>query len=132
MPDILRDLAFEKYCGIQTEPIEALEFSRYKVDYLPAGSLVISISNSGQVKRTVETVRRAKKRGAYTVAITGNESGPLAMEADAVLIQSVPEMLENVGPNNVVALGLGNFTASLLTLYLSALQLGKLRGVTHF
>ena len=122
-------LAFEKYSGIQTEPIEALEFSRYKVDYLPAGSLVISISNSGQVKRTVETVRLAKKRGAHTIAITGNDQGPLALEADTVLIQSVPEMLENVGPNNVVALGLGNFTASLLTLYLSALHLGQLRGV---
>ena len=121
-------LAFEKYSGLPMEPLEALEFSRYSVDFISPDSLVFGISNSGQVKRSVECLRLARARSATTIAVTGNEVGPLAQEADKVLLQSVPEMIEGVGPNNVVALGLGNFTASLLALYVSAIRIGQLRG----
>lgn len=122
-------LAFQKYSGVSMEPLEALEFSRYCVDFISPDSLVFGISNSGQVKRSVEALRLAKAQSATTVAVTGNPEGPLAQETENVLIQSVPELVEGVGPNNVVALGLGNFTASLLALYAAAIRIGVLRGV---
>ncbi|HZQ09632.1 MAG TPA: SIS domain-containing protein [Anaerolineae bacterium] len=121
-------LAFDKYSGVQTEPLESLEFSRYVVDYAPNNSLVIGISNSGQVSRSIETLVLARKRKLHTIAITGYSDGPLARAAAASLIQSVPDMAEDWGPYSMGSLGLGNFIASLLTLYLSALRIGELRG----
>jgi glutamine---fructose-6-phosphate transaminase (isomerizing) len=121
-------LAFDKYTGIQTEPLQALEFSRYVVDYMPENSLVISISNSGEVARSIEALVLARQRGAYTIAITGNANGRLAAAADDVLIQTVPEYAEALGPPGSGSLGLANFHASLLALYLSALHIGGLRG----
>ena len=44
--------AFEDWTGIPTEAVEALEFSRYKVKYAPRDSLVISVSNSGAIRRS--------------------------------------------------------------------------------
>ena len=121
-------LAFDKYTGVQTEPLESLEFSRYVVDYMPENSLLFGISNSGQVARSIETVVVARQRKAYTIAVTGYPDGPLAQAADAALIQAVPKMAEDLGPYSVGALGLGNFIASLLTLYLSGLRIAELRG----
>src|SRR6185437_2275114 len=46
-------LAFQRYAGVHVEPVQALEFSRYLVDSLPAHSAVIAVSNSGEVTRTV-------------------------------------------------------------------------------
>ena len=51
--------AFERYAGLPTEAIEALELARYHVDTLPPGTLVLPISYSGQVARTVEAARNA-------------------------------------------------------------------------
>ncbi len=123
-------LAFDKHSGVQTEPLESLEFSRYVVDYMPQGSLLFGISNSGQVSRSTESIVLARQRGAKTIAITGNKEGPLAKAAEAVLIQTVPEMAgQRTGRRyGSGSLGLGNFLASLLALYLSGLRIGELRG----
>ncbi len=121
-------LAFDKYTGVQTEPLESLEFSRYVVQHMPQDSLLFGISNSGLVSRSIESIILARARGAYTIAITGNREGPLAQAADAVLIQTVPGMAEDWGHAFPAALGLGNFAASLLTLYLSGLRIAEMRG----
>jgi len=122
-------LAFDKYTGVQTEPLRSLEFSRYVVDYMPDNSLVFGISNSGLVSRTIEALILARQRNADTIAITGNPDGPLARAADASLIQTVPDMAVNWGPyDGAVTLVLGSFIASLLTLYLSGLRIAELRG----
>ena len=121
-------LAFDKYTGVQTEPLKSLEFSRYAVDYMPDNSLVFGISNSGLVSRTIETLVLARQRNADTIAITGNPDGPLAQAADASLIQTVPDMAKKRSPYTIGTIGLGNFIASLLTLYLSGLRIAELRG----
>jgi len=121
-------LAFDKYTGVQTEPLESLEFSRYVVDYMPDNSLVFGISNSGHVSRTIETLVLARQHNADTIAITGNPDGPLARAADASLIQTVPDMAKKRSPYSIGTLGVGNFIASLLTLYLSGLHIAELRG----
>ncbi len=55
-------LAFEAWAGVPTEAQQALEFSRYYCEYAPTDALVVAISNSGRVSRTVETVMRARAR----------------------------------------------------------------------
>ena len=121
-------LAFERYTRIPTEALESLEFSRYVVEYIPEDSLLFGISNSGQVSRSIESIILARKNGAYTIAITGYPEGPLARAADTSLIQTVPDLSEDWGPYSVGSLGLGNFIASLLALYLSAFRLAELKG----
>ena len=64
-----RSYAMEQ-TGLWIEPIEALEFSRYLVDRMPSDRAVVGISNSGTVARTVEGVRLARQRGAWTFGVT--------------------------------------------------------------
>jgi glucosamine--fructose-6-phosphate aminotransferase (isomerizing) len=50
-----------------------------------SGSSVLALSQSGRTPDVVEYVRRARRRGAYTVAITNDPSSALAQEAEALL-----------------------------------------------
>ena len=52
-----------------------------QVDY--SGSVVIGISQSGEAKDVLEVIKSAKESGAYTVAITNDDSSILAKMADA-------------------------------------------------
>ncbi len=122
-------LAFDTYARVPTEPVESLEFARYIVDAMPANSIVVGVSNSGEVSRTVETLQVARRRKAYTIAITGTPNNRLAQAGEATIIQTVPSLGEDWNPFSVGALGLGNYLASLITLYLIAFRLGELRGV---
>ena len=49
-----------------------MEFSRYLVEDLPKNSFVFGVSNSGTVSRTIEGVRLAREKGAWTFAVTVN------------------------------------------------------------
>lgn len=121
-------LAFDMYAGVATEPVESLEFSRYLAEFMPAGSLVIAVSNSGEVARTVETLAAARNHGGHPLAITGKRDSRLAKAASDIIVQTIPSMGEEWNPYSIGALGLGNYVASLLTLYLIAMRIGKLRG----
>src|SRR6266566_7119839 len=46
--------AFERWSGIPTEALESLEFSRYALESAASDALVVAVSNSGRVARTVE------------------------------------------------------------------------------
>jgi glucosamine--fructose-6-phosphate aminotransferase (isomerizing) len=50
-----------------------------------AGSLVVGLSQSGQTPEVVEYVRRARRAGALTLALTNDPGSDLAGEAEAVL-----------------------------------------------
>ncbi len=121
-------LAFDMLARIPTEPAESLEFSRYLADFMPANSLVIAVSNSGEVSRTIETLKAAHHFGADTIAITGKPASRLAQAAAGTIVQTVPELGESWNPYSIGALGLGNYTASLATLYLIAIRLGVMQG----
>lgn len=123
------ELAFEQLAGLPCEPMTAMQFSRYGVGYLPepAGSnLVLAISASGQVSRTIEALELARPQGATTVAITGNARSPLAQAAELTLLAAVPPLAEDEA--ELVVPGLRSYLASLLALYLCAIQLGEGRG----
>jgi glucosamine--fructose-6-phosphate aminotransferase (isomerizing) len=113
-------LAFEAWSGIPTESLQALEFSRYIVQYAPEKSLVLATSNSGRVSRTIECVRRAHARGFKTVALTSNFDSPITQDADFVIDLGYAE--RRFGP------GTSSYMASLLDSYVIALYLAKLAG----
>ncbi len=120
-------LAFEKYSGYRTEPIEALEFSRYTVDYLPKGALVIGVSAGGGTSRPVEALRAAREAGATTFAVTGRPGSPLSEAAHAVVIQN-ESAFRVPAPTGEGTFALGNYLGSMLGLYLLAFELGLANG----
>ena len=69
------ELAFNQFAGVPTQALSALTFSRYTVGYLPPTgpktNLVIAVSVSGVVSRTIEALQLALQAGAVGVALTG-------------------------------------------------------------
>ncbi|MCL5428655.1 MAG: SIS domain-containing protein [Chloroflexi bacterium] len=114
--------AFSKWTGIEVHPVTAFEFQGYLSDFLPANSLVITISITGESVATVTSARVAKGEDSQVLALTCNPKSALAREAsntiDMLLRPSEP------GPTP----GTSTYIASLTTLYLIALELGKRLG----
>ncbi len=61
-------------------------------DMLGEGDVAVAISNTGQTKDIVETMRVARERGAHTIGITGEDGSPLLANCNTHL---VVETLEN-------------------------------------
>lgn len=114
------ELAFHQLAGIDTQPIEALNFSRYISPFVKPGSLLISISNSGKVSRTIEATQRANPK-IDTLAITDAPESALGKAAKRLLFPHIPYL-----PSG--GAGTRSYMASLLCLYSIALHLGKERG----
>ncbi|MCW2529859.1 MAG: hypothetical protein JWM76_4719 [Pseudonocardiales bacterium] len=117
--------AFEKWTGLPTEVLPSMEFSRYAVTTADENSLVVCLSNSGRVSRTIEAAQLARAKGAVVVAVTGRMGSELATAGDVVLSQHVdtPDLPAGAG-----SLGLANYLVSLMGLYEFARQFGEQRG----
>jgi D-sedoheptulose 7-phosphate isomerase len=61
-------------------------FSRQVEAFVQPGDVVVGITTSGKSPNVVRAIEEAKRRGATTVAFTGNGGGPLAEIADLVLL----------------------------------------------
>ncbi|MEM6282809.1 MAG: SIS domain-containing protein [Chloroflexota bacterium] len=124
------EMAFHQLAGVPTQALNAMTFSRYTAPYLPDTgpntNLVIAISVSGKVSRTVETLRMARKAGAYTIALTGNPTGPLATSADRVFETAVPPLPDEL--QGMVVPGVRSYLASQVALYSAAIRIGEVRG----
>lgn len=119
-------LVFERLTQIPTEAVPALEFSRYLVDDAPAGSLVITVSVSGGVSRTMEAAEWAKRRGCWVVGLTGRAGSKLTQIAP----QSIVHYAVLAGDEQRLSTrGLANYQASLVTLHLIAAQIAVGRGL---
>src|SRR5258708_2501491 len=105
-------LMFERYTGIATEAVAALEFSR---------SLVIAISVSGGVSRTVEAAEWATQQKGWVVALTGRADSKITQIAQDSIVHYT--VLDN-DAQRLSTRGLANFEASLISLYLGAVQIG--------
>lgn len=112
--------AIEGWSGIGTEPHESLEFSRYAVRTAAVDSLVIGVSNSGEVARSVESLRYAAARGIPTLAMTYKPESRLAQAADTTLRYSYEDT--GFGPGTL------SYTACVLGLLVTGLRLGELSG----
>src|SRR5512138_2363801 len=68
------ELAYEQLTGLPTEALTSMQFGRYAAETMPgfepASNLVIGISVSGEVARTLEAVLTARKSGATTLGLT--------------------------------------------------------------
>jgi len=113
-------LAFEDWAGIPTEALQALEFSRYLVHYAPKDSMVVAISNSGRVSRTIEAVAQANKYGMVTVAGTSNLTEGLSQVADYTIDLAYSERR--------FAPGTSSYMGSLMVEYCLAVYLAEVQG----
>ncbi len=124
------ELAFNQLTGVPTLAQSSLLFSRYSAGYLPATgpktNLVIGVSVSGKVSRTIEALAMAKQAGASTVALTGNPSGPFGQTADMVFETAVPPLPDELAGMTVP--GIRSYLASQIALLLAALRIAEVRG----
>lgn len=116
-------LAFERWTGIPTEPVESLEFSRYAVDHAPAGSWAVCVSNSGRVTRTVEAAIFARRHDLVPVALTYDRKSRLAQSSDVALDFGYEDV--GFGPGTL------SYMASLTGLYAVALRAAELAGTSN-
>ena len=115
------ELAFESLAGLPTEPMTALQMSRYAVDFIePGANVVIGISASGEVSRTLEALLRAHRVGATTIALTGTPGSRIALAGDRLLLMTTPPF--DFAP------GVRSYVATLLMLYHAAARIGAARG----
>jgi glucosamine--fructose-6-phosphate aminotransferase (isomerizing) len=119
------ELAFCSLAGVPCRAMAALHFARYTAPFLadPQGTLVIGVSTSGEVARTLEGLRLAHRAGARTVALTANPSSRLALSAHYVLSAKIsPSKDPSPAP------GVRSYMASLLALDLAAVRIGEASG----
>ena len=124
------ELAFHQLTGVPTQALSSLPFSRYTAGYLPdtgpKTNLVICVSVSGEVSRTIESMDLARKAGAVAVALTGNPAGPLGAVADQVFETAVPPLPDEL--RGMVVPGIRSYLASQIALLLAALRIAEARG----
>ena len=112
--------AFERWTGIPTEAMESLEFSRYAVASAPADALVIAVSNSGRVTRTIEAALFAGQRGIRSIGCTYFPDSQLARAASGTLAYTYEDV--GFGPGTL------SYLASLVALYALAIRIGVAAG----
>jgi glucosamine--fructose-6-phosphate aminotransferase (isomerizing) len=124
------ELAFHQLTGVPTQALSALTFSRYNVGYMPQTgpntNLVIAVSVSGVVSRTIEALSLARQAGASGIALTGAPKAPLAQSAEKVFQTTVPPLPDEL--KGMVVPGVRSYLASQVALYSAAIRIGEVRG----
>lgn len=113
--------AFAHYLpDVEYEAVEAIELSRhYAFPADGSDTVVLLISVSGRIFRTVEALRQCKRHGITTVAVTDNVQSQTAREADLVLYENTP-----AGDNNA---GLRTYYVSVMSTILLAAAMAQVR-----
>lgn len=109
----------EQIAKLPVETDIASEF-RYRKPILPANTLVITISQSGETADTLAAIRLAKECGAQTLSITNVAQSSIDREATG-------HMYMNTGVEVGVA-STKAFTSTLSLLNILAVQIAKVRG----
>jgi len=119
---------FLKVSGLTARSFPALEFARYRVAFAESPSVLLAISYSGKVSRTIEATRLARERRLLTIGISRQDvDTPLASTANCVLALNTP-VTKQIIP------GCLSYLASLLAVAVFAIYLGEARGniTSHF
>ncbi|HEU0256353.1 MAG TPA: glutamine--fructose-6-phosphate transaminase (isomerizing), partial [Microbacteriaceae bacterium] len=106
--------ALEAWAGIPTSVELAHEF-RYREPLVEEGTLVVTISQSGETMDTLMAARYARERGALTLSVCNTQGSSIPRESDAVLYT-------RAGPEVAVA-STKAFVAQVVALLLVALHL---------
>ncbi len=116
-------LAFKTWVKLPVEVASSLPVARYELPAesveIPLNLMVIGISVSGGVSRTIEAINIANELGARTVALTGNSTSKLAKAANKIIDCSIPPYKH--------APGVLSYQISLLSLYLVAIHFAEVR-----
>jgi glucosamine--fructose-6-phosphate aminotransferase (isomerizing) len=115
------ELAFETWTGLAVDVQPSLQGGRYAIPAMTPASVVFSVSHSGRVSRTIETVALARAYGLDTVAVSGNPDSPIAREAQWTLAHH----LQTGGQTP----GVRSYTQAQLFLMLAAIYIGECRQV---
>jgi glucosamine--fructose-6-phosphate aminotransferase (isomerizing) len=94
------EFAFGAYTGYEVMAMEAMQLARYAPLVMgqdPESCLVIAISNSGEVARTIEAIEIWKKAGALTLAYTSNIDSRLAQTAEQSFVLPPVELPHGPG-----------------------------------
>lgn len=113
--------AFEEWAQIPTEAVQAMDFSRYLVNYAPKNSVLVAVSNSGRLARTIESVIQGKKKGLLTIGATSNLESGLSQEADLVIDLMYSERR--------FAPGTSSYMASMVVEYCLAIYFAEVKGI---
>ena len=114
------EMAFSSWSGRRVRAAPSMTAARYLTPRFQAtnmGSLLIGISVSGEVARTIEAVELANAQGVHTLAMTGNRESSLARAAQMTLSMQTPPA--PTGP------GLLSFLGSLMLGYAAAEALSE-------
>ncbi len=111
----------EEYAKIPVECEYASEF-RYRSPIVEPGTLVMSITQSGETADTLAALREAKRQGAVIVSIVNTVGSTIARESDAVIYNQI-------GPEIGVA-STKAFMSQVALLTAFTVRLAELRGVT--
>ncbi|PID96161.1 MAG: glutamine--fructose-6-phosphate transaminase (isomerizing) [Actinomycetales bacterium] len=114
--------AIEHWTRIPCEVELAHEF-RYRDPVIDGGTLVLSISQSGETMDTLMAVKHARELGSLTVSICNTHGSTIPRESDAVLYT-------HAGPEVAVA-STKAFLAQITACYIMGLYLAQLRGGTY-
>jgi len=123
------EMAFEDIAQITCEPMSAMRFLEYGVDYIntsfPNDTLVVGISASGGTKRVAQALKKAKQVSAklITMAISGSVDGVVGQNADRKILVRIPDMGRSPGVRT--------YSASLIGLILLAIRIGEIKDRYH-
>ena len=117
---------WQRLTGIPAHALNAMQAARYETtlprQQAPQDPLLLAISVSGGVARTIEAAEQWRARGATTVALTGNPGSPLGLSAEYVYELTIPHREGAGGP------GVRSFLVAAQALYLLAVRFGEVRG----
>jgi glucosamine--fructose-6-phosphate aminotransferase (isomerizing) len=120
---------FNRLCGVPVHGLNAMDTGRYVLfDTLPdlaRDTLVMTVSVSGSVTRTIEAMRIAKDKGALTIAITGNPQAPLAQACQHLIDCTIPQLPD---PQDDIIPGVRSYRMTLLAHYLLAVHFAETTG----
>jgi len=111
--------AIEQWARVPVE-IELSHEFRYREPVIDDGTLVVSISQSGETMDTLMAVKYAREQGARTISICNTQGATIPRESDAVVYT-------HAGPEVAVA-STKAFVAQITALYLFGLHLARVRG----
>lgn len=113
---------FEELARLPAQ-VEIASELRYKNPVVPAGTLVIAISQSGETADTLAAMRELKAKGVPTLALCNVAGSTLSREADCtILLHAGPE----IGVCSTKA-----FTSQVAVLALFAVQMARMRNLSR-
>jgi len=114
-------VALEELSGLPVAVMPSMEAATFPSRLLESDALMLAVSVSGKVERTIEAVLRHRERGGIAVAMTAFADNPLSSAANSVVTTG---LRGTPGP----VPGTANYLGSLLALLAAGLEMEERSG----